>query len=141
MLCNDSQHILSILSVHHLSSSPADAAPRLRRLGSSETHTIMAIYQVTYWQEIPSQVDAKAPGEAPFKQPLSQRFLELIDLIATKRKLGGTDDYLAGWNKGKKTEREGSAADVARAVAEEFEAQYDSIRAQALAQGSASPNA
>lgn len=101
----------------------------------------MATYQVTYWHEIPSQVDAKAPGESPSKHPLSQRFLELIDLVATKRKLGGTDDYLAGWNKGEKTEREGTAADVARAVAEELEAQYDRIRAQALAQGSGAPNA
>ena len=137
---SDSQHILSILSANHLSSSLADAAPQAT-LWQRQTEPIMAIYQVTYWHEIPSQVDAKAPGEAPFKQPLSQRFLELIDLIATKRKQGGTDDYLAGWNKGKKTEREGSAADVAQAVAQEFEAQYDSIRAQALAQGSASSNA
>lgn len=101
----------------------------------------MANYQVTYWHEIPSQVDAKAPGEPPCRQPLSPRFLELIDLIATKRKLGGTDDYLAGWNKGPKTEREGTAAAVARAVADEFEARYDSIRAQALAQGTNAPNA
>lgn len=94
----------------------------------------MATYQVTYWHEIPSQVDAKAPGEKPCKEPLSQRFLELIDLVATKRKLGATDDYIAGWNKGDKVEREGSAAEVARAVAAEFEARYDSIRAQAIAQ-------
>lgn len=101
----------------------------------------MATYQVTYWHEIPSQVDAKAPGEPPCKQPLSQRFLELIDLIATKRKLGGTDDYLAGWNKGPRTEREGSAAEVARAVAEEIEVQYDAIRARALAQSTGASNA
>jgi len=101
----------------------------------------MATYQVTYWHEIPSQVDARAPGEAPARQPLSPRFLELIDLIATKRKLGGTDDYLAGWNKGRKTEREGTAAEVAQAVAAEFEAQFESIRAQALAQSSGASNA
>ncbi len=94
----------------------------------------MATYQVTYWHEIPSQVDAKAQGEKLHKEPLSQRFLELIDLVATKRKLGATDDYIAGWNKGDKVEREGGAADVARAVAAELEARYDSIRAQAIAQ-------
>ncbi len=120
---------------------PSDGRPRGCRNCIGQFETIMAIYQVTYWHEIPSQVDAKAPGEAPCRQPLSPRFLELIDLIATKRKLGGTDDYLAGWNKGKKTDREGAAVDVARAVAEEFEAQYDSIRALALAQGSGAPDA
>lgn len=137
----DNQHILSILLVCRLSYGHLLGALVHRRTCRNAPYTTMAIYQVTYWHEIPSQVDAKAPGETPARQPLSQRFLELIDLIATKRKLGGTDDYLAGWNKGKKTEREGSAADVAKAVAQEFEAQFDSIRAQALAQGSATPNA
>jgi hypothetical protein len=93
----------------------------------------MASYQVTYWQEIPSQVDAKASGEKPQKQVLSQRFLELIDLIAQRRKMGATDDYLAGWNKGERLERPGSPAEVAAAVAAEFEARYDEIRAAALA--------
>lgn len=94
----------------------------------------MAIYQVTYWHEIPSQVDARDPGGKPHKEPLSQRFMELVDIIATKRKLGSTDDYIAGWRKGPKLEREGSASQVARAVAEEFEAQFDQIRADAIAQ-------
>ena len=94
----------------------------------------MAKYQVTYWQEIPSQVDAKAPGEKPHKEALSQRFMELIDIVATKRKMGSADDYLSGWNKGEKIERSGTAAQVAQAVAAEFEAQYETIRASALAQ-------
>jgi hypothetical protein len=94
----------------------------------------MASYQVTYWHEIPSQVDARDPGSKPHKEPLSQRFMELIDIIATKRKLGATDDYIAGWRKGPKLEREGSALEVAKALAAEFEAQFDEIRAQAIAQ-------
>jgi hypothetical protein len=93
----------------------------------------MASYQVTYWHEIPSQVDARDPGAKAHKEPLSQRFLELIDLVATKRKLGATDDYIAGWRKGEKLERPGPAVEVARAVAAEFEAQYETIRAQAIA--------
>src|SRR5688500_14445444 len=59
----------------------------------------MAMYQVTYWQEIPSQVDAREGGKAA-KQMLSQRFQELIDIIATRRKLGSSDDYISQWNKG-----------------------------------------
>lgn len=94
----------------------------------------MATIQVTYWHEIPSQVDAKAPGSKPHREPLSQRFLVLIDLIAAKRKLGAADDYIAGWRKGEKFEREGSVDEAARAVAAEFEARFDEIRALALAQ-------
>jgi hypothetical protein len=91
----------------------------------------MATYQVTYWQEIPSQVDAKASGEKPAKQMLSQRFQELIDIVAVKRKLDSSDDYINQWSKGPKTERPGTAADVVRAVADELEAQYEQIRAHA----------
>lgn len=92
----------------------------------------MATYQVTYWQEIPSQVDAREPGGKAHKVLLSQRFQELIDIIATKRKLDSSDDYIGQWNKGKKTEKTGSADQVAAEVASEFEAQYEEIRAKAL---------
>ena len=94
----------------------------------------MATYQVTYWQEIPSQVDAKAAGAKPSKQMLSQRFQELIDIIATRRKLDSSDNYIAQLSKGEKTERAGSPEEVVRAVAAELEAQYDQIRAKALEQ-------
>lgn len=92
----------------------------------------MATYQVTYWQEIPSQVDAKASGEKPAKQMLSQRFQELIDIIAVKRKLDASDDYINQWTKGPKTERAGSAAEVVNAVAAELEDQFEQFRAAAL---------
>lgn len=92
----------------------------------------MATYQVTYWQEIPSQVDARDEGGKPSKVMLSQRFQELIDIVATKRNLHSSDDYIAQWSKGKKTERAGAAEQVARAVADEFEAQFAEIRARAL---------
>lgn len=92
----------------------------------------MATYQVTYWQEIPSQVDAKASGEKPAKQMLSHRFQELIDIIAVKRKLDASDDYINQWTKGPKTEKSGSAAEVVTAMAAELEAQFEQIRATAL---------
>ena len=94
----------------------------------------MATYQVTYWQEIPSQVEARDPGGKAQKALLSQRFQELIDIIATKRKLDSSDDYIAQWSKGPKTERSGSAADVAQAVVGELESQYAEIRRKALEQ-------
>ncbi len=93
----------------------------------------VATYQVTYWQEIPSQVDSREPGAKPHKELLSQRFQELIDIVAAKRKLGGTDDYIAGWNKGEKMIRAGTPEEVAKAVAGEIETRFDQIRAEALA--------
>ena len=94
----------------------------------------MATYQVTYWQEIPSQVDAKEAGQKPHKIMLSQRFQELIDIVATKRKLDSSDEYISQWSKGDKIEKPGSPQEVAQAIAAELEAQYDEIRVKALAQ-------
>ena len=91
----------------------------------------MAIYQVLYWQEIPSQVSAREAGKS-HKEMLSQRFQELIDIVATKRKLTESDSYIAGWSKGDKTERPGNALDVAKAVAAEIEERFEAIRAAAL---------
>jgi hypothetical protein len=97
----------------------------------------MATYRVTYWQEIPSQVDAKDANGKTHKRLLSQRFQELIDIIAVKRKLDSSDDYIGQWNKGDKTDREGSAEEVTAAVVADFEARYDAIRAEAIAQSAA----
>ena len=99
----------------------------------------MATYQVTYWQEIPSQVDAREAGGKAHKLMLSQRFQELIDIVATKRNLDSSDDYIAQWAKGEKQERAGSAEQVARAVADEFEAQFADIRKKALELSLAKP--
>lgn len=93
----------------------------------------MATYQIVYWQDIPSQVDAR-DGAKTHKEALSQRFQELIDLVAMKRKVTDSDDYINGWNKGDKTERAGSATEVATAVARELEDRFDEIKASALAQ-------
>ncbi len=94
----------------------------------------MATYQVTYWQEIPSQVDARDEAGKPHKEMLSQRFQELIDIVAVRRKLDGSDDYINQWSRGQKTPREGSAMQVAKAVAAELEAGFEAIRANALKQ-------
>jgi len=92
----------------------------------------MATFQVTYWQEIPSQVDAREGRDKPHKEMLGQRFQELIDIVASARKMGDADAYISGWNKGPKESREGGASEVAKAVAAEFEARFESIRSEAL---------
>lgn len=86
------------------------------------------------WQEIPSAVEVKDP-EGTQKVQLSARFLELIDMVAMRRKLAGTDDYLMQWRKEKLPDREGSAADVAKTVAGEIEARYEEIKEEALRAG------
>ena len=92
----------------------------------------MAKVQILYWQDIPSVVEARDTNGVQ-KELLSEQFQELIDLIAMKTKLAGTDDYLMHWNKGKRYEVEGSAQEVAKAVKDDFESQYKEIRKRELA--------
>jgi hypothetical protein len=92
----------------------------------------MARYQVTYWQEIPSQVDARDDAGKIAKRMLSQRFQQLIDVVATRRQLHTSDEYIAQWNKGAKTERAGTAEEAVQAVCDELEAQFADIRAKAM---------
>jgi len=66
------------------------------------------------------------------KIQLSDRFQELIDMIAMRRGLAGTDAYLEAWQKGRRVERDGDPAAAAQAMADELEAQYDTIRAAAI---------
>ncbi len=48
-----------------------------------------------------------------------------IDALAAARGLEGSDDYLAQWHWTEEEVREGSAQDVADAIARELEAQAD----------------
>lgn len=91
----------------------------------------MAKVTVLCWQEIPSAVEVKGI-DGTQKVQLSARFLELIDMLAMRRKLAGTDDYLMQWRKEKRADREGKAAEVAKAVANEIEAGYEQVKEQAL---------
>ncbi len=93
----------------------------------------MAEYSILYWQEIPSLVEA-SDGISTHKAQLSDQFQELIDLVAMKRGLAGSDAYIEGFHRGDSVAREGTAEAVANAVKGELEAQYDSIKAAALEQ-------
>jgi hypothetical protein len=91
----------------------------------------MAKCTILYWQDIPSLVEA-TDGATTKKIQLSQRYQELIDLVAMKKGLAGTDAYLDEWNKGIPEEQDGTPDAVAAAKAEELEGQFDAIRAAAL---------
>lgn len=92
----------------------------------------MARVTILRWQEIPSVVEAR-DRSGRHKIELSQRFQELIDLVAMKKKLAGTDEYLIQWNKGAPEEHAGDPETAARAVAEDIEGRYAEIRAEELA--------
>ncbi len=83
----------------------------------------MATYRILYWQEIPSQIRAEDDLE-DVTLPLDG-FMEPIDRLAAQRGLQGADDYLAQWRWSDEQEREGAAADVARALKLELEAEVD----------------
>ncbi len=91
----------------------------------------MADYRITYWRNIPSQVDA-FDGTERVRQLLGGEFQELIDAAAMRLGLSGTDAYLEGWRMGPTLRRDGPPAEVATAVAADLEAQFDSIRAGAM---------
>ncbi len=91
----------------------------------------MARYRILYWHHIPSVIEAR-DDKTVHKEELSQRFQELIDRVAMRKKVVGTDAYLEGWRKGRPETREGGAEDVAKAIAAETEAAYDEIAAKGL---------
>jgi hypothetical protein len=81
----------------------------------------MTTYKILYWQEIPTQI--KAEDEADdVTVMLDGKFMAQVDILAAKRGLQSTEDYLAQWKWSDEEEREGSARDVAEAVKAELEA-------------------
>jgi len=83
----------------------------------------MALYQILYWQDIPSQVKAWDDFDE-VKIELAQRFTLRIDQSAQSQGLTSTDDFLAQWKWGDEQERDGEAQEVAEAVKNELEAQF-----------------
>jgi len=90
----------------------------------------MAQCTIVSWQEIPSMVEGRE-GRARHKVQLSDRFQELIDMIAMRRGLSDSDAYMNEWRRESQA-REGSPEEAAAALAAEIEARYDAIRAEAI---------
>jgi hypothetical protein len=91
----------------------------------------VAKYQVLYWKDIPSVVEA-SDGSGSAKVQLSERFQQLIDSVAMRLGLAGTDAYLDQWEHGDEQERPGTPGDVAKAVAQELEAKFPEFRERGL---------
>ena len=94
----------------------------------------MAKYSILSWQELPSLVEA-TDDDGTHKIQLDDRFQALIDKVAMDRGLAGTDAYLVEWTRGETQERDGNVEEVAKAVAEELEAQFNDLKATANGAG------
>ena len=81
----------------------------------------MTSYKILYWQEIPTQIKAEDEAE-DVTVMLDGKFMAQVDILAAKRGLQSSDDYLAQWKWSEEEDREGSARDVAEAVKAELEA-------------------
>ena len=91
----------------------------------------MAKIQILRWQEIPSVVEVR-DGSDVEKIQLSKKFQALIDEVAMRSELAGTDAYLEEWNKSAVEERDGDAASVVQKVADELEERFPEFRDQVL---------
>lgn len=85
---------------------------------------MITTYRILYWQEVPSQIKAEDERDE-VTVTLAPRFMERIDLLAAKRGLQGSDEYLAEWRWSEDEQRAGSAQEVAEAVKAELEAAAD----------------
>lgn len=86
----------------------------------------MARYRIVHWKEIPSLVEA-ADADRTARHQLSQKFQDLIDALAMRENATEEDAYLEGWGHGDWVERQGSADEVAEAVAAEIEDGFQTI--------------
>lgn len=91
----------------------------------------MAKYQILYWKDIPSVVEASDPNGS-VKLQLSERFQMLIDAVAMRLDLAGTDAYLEQWEHGDEEDRHGTAREVADAVVKELEDRFAEFRDRGL---------
>jgi hypothetical protein len=83
------------------------------------------------WQDIPTVIEARDSNGIE-KVELSKRFSELIDLIAMKKGIVGTDDYLRDWKKKKLSSTNKTAKQVVLEMSEYFEGEYEEIKSNAL---------
>jgi Virulence factor len=81
----------------------------------------MATYKILYWQEIPTQIKTEDDFE-DVTMMLDDKFMAQVDILAARRGLQSTDDYLAQWKWSEEQQREGSAHEVAEALKAELDA-------------------
>ena len=91
----------------------------------------MATYVVVSWKGIPAIVEGRDERDSVSTQ-LTERFQALIDAVAMQQGLSESDAYMEAWERSEPAERPGSAADVAAAVAREFEDRFFEFASRAF---------
>lgn len=91
----------------------------------------MASYVVVSWKGIPAIVEARDERDS-VSQPLTERFQALIDAVAMQQGLAESDAYMEAWERSEAVDRPGSAADVASAVAQDFEDRFFEFASRAF---------
>ena len=74
----------------------------------------MATYKILYWQEVPTQIKVEDDSDDVTVQ-MPPVFMERVDILAAKRGLQGSDDYLAQWRWSEEEDREGCSRGMAHA--------------------------
>ena len=92
----------------------------------------MTKLSVLYWQNIPTLVEAK-DGKGVQKVELSKRFSELVDIVAMRKGLVGTDEYLINWKRKRLPISDKAAKQCVLELVEDFENRYEEIKIKALA--------
>ncbi len=92
----------------------------------------MTKLSVLYWQSIPTIVEGK-DDDGLEKVELSNRFIELVDMVAMKKGLVGTDEYLNNWRRKRLPVSNKPAKQCVHDLVKEFEEQYEKIKSDALA--------
>ena len=91
----------------------------------------MTKLSILYWQDIPTVVEGK-DKEGIKKVELSKRFSELVDMVAMRKGLVGTDEYLDNWKKRRQSSSDKSAKQGVNDLVKDFEKRFDEIKTRAL---------
>lgn len=90
----------------------------------------MARYQILYWEHIPLGVKA-TDVNGTVRENLPARFQEAVERASSQAGHSSAAAYTSMFKWGKEQEREGSAAEVAKAVAQELDETWDEEEALA----------
>jgi len=84
----------------------------------------LALYQILYWQNIPSQVKAWDDFDE-VKVELSPKFIAKIDLSAKEQGLTNEDDYLSQWRWSTEENLPGTPEEVVQVIRKELETKFN----------------
>jgi hypothetical protein len=84
----------------------------------------MARYRVLSWRTIPTQIRVTDETGARVDRAMPRWFMQEVGRISMREGLAGTDEYLAAFEWSPEAEREGTAGEVAEALAAELAAAW-----------------